>query len=99
MRLLFEWSESKAQTNQRKHKVDFEEAKTIFDDPLMITFADSENSEVEERRISLGLSAKSRILLLVHTEFELEGDALIIRIISCRKATAAERRVYERGEP
>jgi len=80
MRLLFEWDESKARTNRRKHKVDFEEAKTIFDDPLMITFADSEHLEMEERRISLGISAKSRILLLVHTEFELEGDALIIRI-------------------
>lgn len=98
MELVFEWDTQKAEANLKKHKVSFEEAKTIFNDPLLITFPDEEHSEAEERFISIGMSVTNRILLAVHTEREATEDLLIIRIISCRKATASERRVYEEGE-
>jgi hypothetical protein len=98
MELVFEWDAKKAKANRKKHRVSFEEAKTIFNDPLLVTFPDEEHSEAEERFISIGMSASHRVLLAVHTEREATDDLLIIRIISCRKATASERRVYEEGE-
>lgn len=93
--LLFEWDEAKSLENLRKHRVSFLEAKTIFNDPLLVSFPDDEHSENEERLISIGLSARNRILLAVHTERAYEGNALVIRLISCRRATSRERRVYE----
>lgn len=98
MRLIFEWDASKARENHRKHKVRFEEAKTVFNDPLQLAFPDDLHSEHEERCISIGLSANGRLLIVVHIERE---DAAVeettIRIISCRKATALERKTYEEG--
>ena len=99
MELVFEWDEHKARENRRKHKVSFEEAKTVFNDPLLITFPDEYHSEQEERYISIGFSAESRVLLVVHTEREQNQAFILIRIINCRKAAASERRVYEEGEP
>ncbi|CBE69442.1 MAG: BrnT family toxin [Candidatus Methylomirabilis oxygeniifera] len=98
MELLFEWGENKARENLRKHKVSFEEAKTVFNDPLLITFPDEEHSASEERYLSIGTSAINKILLVIHTEREATEGTMIIRIISCRKATASERRTYEEGE-
>ena len=93
MRLIFEWDENKARQNRRKHKVSFEEAKTVFNDPLLITFRDEYHSGDEERFISIGTS--SRILLVVHTERWESGGTTVVRIISAQKATASERKVYE----
>ncbi len=98
MRLVFKWSASKANHNRKKHKVRFEEAKTVFNDPLLVTFPDEEHSETEDRYISIGLSAARRILLVVHTDHEENETVIEIRIISARKATASERRVYEEDE-
>lgn len=98
MELLFEWNENKAIQNHKKHKVSFEEAKTIFNDPHLITFSDEEHSWSEERSISIGTSAARKVLLVVHTERETTEETLIIRIISCRKATASERRTYEKAD-
>ncbi len=95
MELIFEWDAKKAQTNIKKHRVSFEEAKTIFADPHLITYLDEFHSESEERNISIGYSTQHRILLAVHTEYEQSDEALVIRIISCRKATPAERKYYE----
>lgn len=95
MKLLFEWDENKARENLRKHKVSFEEAKTVFNDPLLITFLDEYHSKTEERYISIGIAASNRLLLVVHTEHEETEKAILIRIISCRKATVVERRTYE----
>jgi len=95
MELIFEWNENKAKQNLRKHKVSFEEAKTVFNDPLLITFPDEYHSDEEERYLSIGLSARDKILLVVHTEQEENEKAVIIRIISCRRATVSERRTYE----
>jgi uncharacterized protein len=97
MEIIFEWNELKARENLRKHKVSFEEAKTIFNDPLLLTFRDEVHSNYEERYISIGFSAENEILLVVHTERE-QNEGLIIRVISSRKATTSERKVYEEGE-
>jgi hypothetical protein len=94
VKLLFKWDANKARSNQNKHKVSFEEAKTLFNDPFLITFHDESHSENEERFISIGRSAQGRILLAVHTE-QTKDDDLIVRLISCRKATPGERKTYE----
>jgi uncharacterized DUF497 family protein len=90
MRFIFEWDEVKAKANLRKHRVSFEEGKTIFNDPFLFTFPNDKHSAREERYINIGLSANGRVLILTHTERQ--GK---IRIISCRKATPRERRFYE----
>jgi len=90
MKITFEWGEVKAEANFKKHKVSFEEGKTIFNDPFLFTFPDTEHSINEERYINIGISANGSVLVLTHTE---RHDK--IRIISCRKATASERRFYE----
>lgn len=98
MELIFEWNKNKARENLRKHKVSFDEAKTIFADALIITFPDDFHSDKENRFISIGISINNRILLVVHTEQDKAENTIIIRIISCRKATASEREIYEQGE-
>ena len=70
----------------------FDEGKTIFNDPFLLTYPSTDGSEAEERHVNIGLSAKNRVLVLIHTERQSK-----IRIISCRKATARERRHYEEG--
>ena len=92
MKLTFEWDEVKATANLKKHKVGFEEGRTIFNDPFLLTFPDIAASEDEQRYVNIGVSAKDRVLVLIHTERQ--GK---IRIISCRKAKARERRHYEEG--
>ena len=93
MKTTVEWDPVKAQTNLKKHQVSFEEASTVFEDPLFITFLDVKHSMDEERYITLGLSAAHRLLLIANTERE--G---VTRIISARKATKNERRFYEEAE-
>ena len=68
MKLTFEWDKVKATANLNKHKVSFDEGKTIFNDPLLLTFPNSDHYEEEERFLNIGLSAKGRILILIHTE-------------------------------
>lgn len=86
----FEWDEVKAQANLRAHDVSFDEAVSVFGDPLTITIPDPEHSSDEERFIDLGYSSRGRLLIVVYTERE-----KIVRIISSRKATRAERVTYE----
>ncbi len=93
MPLTFEWDEEKSKRNVKKHKVPFEEAATVFADPLSLTIPDPLHSEEEDRFVTMGMSIKGRLLVVVHTE---RGDA--IRIISARLATRRERRAYEEGE-
>jgi uncharacterized protein len=90
MELQFEWDEKKATTNISKHGVSFEEAKTVFNDPNSMTIPDPEHSINEERWIDIGLSTNGKMLIVSYTE---RGST--IRIISCRKVTARERKVYE----
>ncbi len=93
MALSFEWDEEKAATNFKKHQVSFEEAKTVFNDPLSITIPDPNHSIDEERYIDIGMSSKGQVLVVIYTE---RGEN--IRLISCRKATRSEQRSYERYE-
>jgi uncharacterized protein len=95
MRLIFQWDKKKARANLKKHKVSFEEAKTLFNDPFLLTYPDIEHSDTEERYISIGSSVRGRTLLVVHTDREEDESITVIRIISCRQATPSERRIYE----
>jgi uncharacterized DUF497 family protein len=88
----FEWDDEKGISNLKKHDVSFEEGATIFNDPLLASIVDPDHSEREERYISMGISVQGRLLVVVHTERE---DR--IRLISCRKATSAERKTYEKN--
>jgi|ERR1043166_1723232 uncharacterized DUF497 family protein len=97
MNLLFEWDDEKAKRNLLKHKSSFQEAKTVFKDEMLVTYLDDLHSDDEKRFISIGMSTDSRILLVVHTEVNRIGDTILIRIISSRKATLSERRIYEKG--
>ena len=97
MRLIFDWDENKARRNRIKHKVSFDEARTIFNDPFMITFPDEFHSNHEQRLISIGTSSNNRVILIVHTE-SAEGNATAIRLINARKATPAERQLYEKSK-
>lgn len=90
MKRGFIWDENKARINLHKHSVSFDEAATIFLDPRMLAFHDEEHSEQEFRVIGIGISSRGRILRVVYTERRNE-----IRLISCRKASAEQRRLYE----
>ncbi len=94
MEFIFEWDVGKAQSNLRRHGISFEEAKTVFNDPLLLTFPDDFHSETEDRLISIGYSGSVRLLLVIHTERDQDNE-LLIRIISSRKATPSERKTYE----
>ena len=98
MELIFHWDIDKARKNLHKHRASFEEAKTIFNDPWLVTFPDESHSDTEERYISIGISSTNRVLLVVHAEGHQDSAGWIIRIVSCRKATALERKVYEEGK-
>ena len=89
--LKFEWDRDKAELNQRKHGVTFEEASTAFGDPLSSTIVDPEHSVGEKRYLLLGLTHAGRLLVVSHLEVARDT----IRIISARTATRAERRDYE----
>jgi uncharacterized DUF497 family protein len=84
------WDTTKALLNKGKHGVDFEEAATVFRDPLLLVQPDLEHSQEEERWLALGQSAQQLLLVVVHTENE-----RTIRLISARKAEPRERRQYE----
>ncbi len=88
----FEWDESKAAVNLRKHGVSFEEAASVFSDSLAYTFQDPDHSVEEERLLTFGYSHTRRLLAVIHAE---RGGA--IRIISARRATRHERGIYEQG--
>jgi len=89
----FEWDPAKATANSRKHGVTFEEAGSVFGDPMAVTFADPDHSTDEERRLTFGYSQSSRLLLVSHCD---RGRR--VRIISARLATRQERRIYEERE-
>lgn len=90
--LAFDWDNHKAKVNERKHGISFEEAQTVFDDPLYVDFYDPDHSEDEERYLIVGQSNRGLLLIVSYTERE---DS--IRIISAREVTRTEREVYEKG--
>ena len=86
----FEWDPAKARRNRRKHRVSFQEAATVFGDPLAMTFLDPDHSASEQRFITVGVSSTNRILIVAHAD---RGEN--VRIISARRATQIERKYYE----
>lgn len=88
--MQFEWDRKKAKKNNRKHKVSFEEAVTVFYDPLSATFDDPDHSLDDQRLITVGYSSHGRLLVVSHIE---RGKT--IRIISARSATSHERKRHE----
>jgi hypothetical protein len=86
----FEWDRAEAESNRRKHKVTFDEAVTIFHDPLAATFRDPDGSRNELRLITIGYSSNNRLLVVADVE---QGET--IRLISARPATAHERKRHE----
>lgn len=92
MALNFEWDPTKAARNLQKHGVSFQEAETVFGDPLGHITNDPRHSIDEDRFVLLGQSAESRMLVVLFTD---RGEA--IRLISAREATPRERRDYERA--
>ena len=88
--MQFEWDKDKAKNNLKKHMVSFDEAVTVFYDPISATFGDPDHSDSEQRLITIGYSSHSRLLVVSHAE---RGEAT--RIISARLATAHERKRHE----
>ena len=88
----FIWDSEKAKSNLKKHKISFEEAVTVFYDPLARITDDPDHSIKEERSIIIGYSQKSNLLFVVHVYKESEQ---IIRVISARKASLQERSDFE----
>ena len=88
--MKFEWGKDKERRNIRKHAISFDEAVTVFYDPLSATFADPDHSIEEDRFITVGYSSQGRLFVISYTE---RGDA--IRIISARPATMLERKRHE----
>lgn len=91
--MKFEWDPQKADSNQKKHGVSFQEAASVLGDALSITYPDPDHSVKERRFITVGMSRLGRVLMVAHTDRR--GN---IRIISARKTTRQERRYYEEGE-
>ncbi len=90
--MRFEWDPEKATANLRKHGVSFEEAATVFGDPLAQTYEDPDASSGEARELTFGVSSGGRVVVVAHCERE---DRL--RIISAREMTRREKRDYEEG--
>lgn len=94
----FEWTPAKARQNIVKHGVSFEQATAVFHDPLMITMADEDHSDDEDRWLSLGRSGTFGLLVVIHTYEEGGSTTARIRIISARRATKSEQMTYEEGQ-
>lgn len=92
--MRFEWDSDKAEENRQKHGVSFDEATSVFGDPLAATGRDPDHSVGEERSVTFGISSSGRLLVVSHTE---RGDT--IRIINARLMTGAEIAIYEEGQP
>ncbi|MFY9821885.1 MAG: BrnT family toxin [Thermoanaerobaculia bacterium] len=92
--MRFEWDRAKATVNLQRHRVPFEEATSVFYDPLATTLPDPDHSVGEVRLITFGYSSRERLLVVAHTE---RDDA--IRLISARLATTQEKKRYETQTP
>ncbi len=88
----FEWNPEKAAINLSKHQISFQEAATVFNDSLSVTFPDPDHSISEDRYVIIGMSTSGQLLVVSHTD---RGNRT--RIISARRATRQERRFYEEG--
>jgi uncharacterized DUF497 family protein len=90
--MRFEWDTAKAGRNRAKHGLSFQEAATVFGDPLSFTFPDPDHSGIEDRFITVGHTRRGRLVLVAHADSD--GS---VRLISARDATQRERKAYEQG--
>lgn len=90
MGYVFEWDRTKAESNQRRHRVTFDEASTVFGDPLAMLMSDPDHSVGEERHLLLGMSNRRRLLVVAFAERPPRT-----RLLSARRASRKERRKYE----
>lgn len=97
MNYNFEWDMTKAKSNLQKHKISFETASSIFRDEKAISISDEEHSKEEERWLIIGMDEVTRTLVAIHTFLTVDIDSCTIRIISARKATKNEVKIYEKG--
>ncbi|MEP6741935.1 MAG: BrnT family toxin [bacterium] len=88
--MIYEWDPKKAKANLRRHHVSFDEAASVFLDPLAVTFPDPDHSDEELREITIGYSGTQRVIFVSHTR---RGDRT--RLIGARRATKRERKQYE----
>ena len=88
----YEWDEQKAARNLEKHGISFADAATVFDDPLYVDFYDPDHSSGEQRYLVIGMSREGHLVIVSYTE---RND--VIRLISAREVTSAERKAYEEG--
>ena len=94
MRIDFDWDPAKAASNATKHGVAFEDAMTVFRDPLARSIPDRDSSTGEERWVTLGETTRGHLLVVVHTWNDIDPDRSAVRIISARRPTANEARQY-----
>ena len=97
MRIEIDWDPIKATSNAAKHGVSFDDAMSVFLDPLALSRPDDESGVGEERSITIGQSHDTKLLMVVHTHMEIANDLAAIRIISARRPTKREARQYEEG--
>ena len=95
--MRFTWDARKASGNLKKHGISFEEASSVFFDPLSATGDDPDHSSNERRFVTFGISSVGRLLVVAHTEPAAASTEHVIRIISARQATRDERDLYEEG--
>jgi uncharacterized DUF497 family protein len=96
--MKFEWDKNKEETNIIKHGVTFEQASYVFADPFVLNKFDDEHSDDEDRYVLLGKSLNETILVVIHT-FRDKNGMEFVRIISARKATKNEKKVYQKRCP
>jgi uncharacterized DUF497 family protein len=99
VRIEFDWDPVKAASNAAKHGVTFEEAITVFLDPLARSILDRDHEADEERWITLGEASTGNLMVVVHTWTDVETSRSIVRIISARRPTSNEARQYRENPP
>jgi uncharacterized DUF497 family protein len=97
MKYNFEWDPNKAKTNLSKHKINFESAVSVFKDKNAISIFDEKHSQHEDRWITIGLDVETRTLVVIHTFISVDKDNCNVRMISARKATKIEEKIYKEG--
>jgi len=94
VKYIFEWDYNKAKTNILKHQVSFEDATSVFKDKNMLSIFDNKHSQNEDRWITIGMDLKTRTLVVIHTFVSIDNETTKIRIISARRATKKEQKMY-----